>query len=108
MLLAVSEQFSGHVAGWLAIFECHLAVDQDLPIAFGPPDPAPLSSWKIICDFHCPNIELIQIINNDVRRSSLAQRTPVLDPAHSAGCVLRRQWAASRLMISWSRTFIRY
>src|SRR6266851_7065260 len=87
--VAMAQQFAGSSASAFVIGEGLDTVDDDRMVALGPLYAAPFTAREIVRDFADPvglDTEVSQVINDHVRRPSLAQH-----PAVAETCGMRRQ-----------------
>src|SRR5215217_3156286 len=94
----VAQQPAGCRARALAIAERRLAVDDDLLVATCPLHPPPLSGGEVVDDVADPvriHVELLHVVDDDIRSRALAQDTPI---AESGGMGGQRREAEVRLL----------
>src|SRR6266851_5901928 len=76
---AITQQLARMGSGAVAVFEIHLAVDHDPTIAFGLLHSPPIVWRDVAYDLPGLDVELVEIVNEDVRSEPFTQATAVLE-----------------------------
>src|SRR5579862_1971531 len=78
----VAQELAGRGAGALTVFEGDLTVDHDGLVPVGLLHPSPLAAREVIDDLADPmrpHVETLELVDDDVRRSALAENAAVTE-----------------------------